>query len=84
MNKLFPCNKREGVEGSICKNCGTSHTITEELLKRMAIEDIRDRMKIVLCGYKIIIPSRLDKIAIAYTEIDYIKKRFNITEVDLK
>lgn len=37
MNKLFPCNKREGIEGSICKNCGTSHTITEELLKKKMI-----------------------------------------------
>jgi len=42
MNKLFECNKRTGIEGSICDNCGTNHTITEELLKKKVINRMKE------------------------------------------
>lgn len=42
LNDLVGCDKREGKEGSICPNCGTTHTFTEERLKLEAYKWLRE------------------------------------------
>lgn len=42
LNALIGCDERKGKEGSICPKCGTSHTITEELLKQEAYKWLRE------------------------------------------
>lgn len=84
LKDLIPCNKRTGVEGSTCENCGFDHMFSEELLRVNAIKWVK------LFSGKTAIPKGL---AIGefgcYEEeyeatINWIKFFFNLGEKDLE
>lgn len=75
--KDFFCNNREGLEGSECANCGMNHTITEEFLKKDAIDDIeelRRNFKHGIFNFSCSVQDNLE---------EYIKWKFNITEKEV-